>query len=213
MSFNLTTWDKIYKNYLKGGPAYASLGYEIYPPFKKFIKRSKFTSKSALDIGCGDGRYLKYLQTLGFATDGIDSSLSAVKMTKKLLKDKSRIIKADMFKYKIPPGKYDFIFSFNTLQHGKKAQIRKLVNRIFRALRNNGKTLITLPDCQQINEWHHFQKKRMVSAGTYIPLTGPEKGLPHSFFTKKEIARFFLKFKKVKIKMGNYGRWFIQAEK
>lgn len=208
----MTTWDKIYKNYQKGGPAYASLGFEIYPLFKKYIKRSKFPSKSALDIGCGDGRYLDYLQRLGFKTDGIDSSPTSVKMTRKLLKDKSRIVLADMFKYKIPSGKYDFIFSINTIQHGRKEKIKKFITRIYSALRKNGKFFVTFPDHRQVKKWRSFKKNKKIAPGTYLPLIGPEKGLYHSFFTKKEIERMFSKFMKVKMKM-DWGRWFVLAEK
>lgn len=209
----MTTWDKIYKNYQKGGPAYASLSFKIYPLFKKYIKRSKFTSKSALDIGCGDGRYLKYLQRFGFKTDGIDSSATSVKMTKKLLKDKSRIVLADMFKYKIPPDKYDFIFSINTIQHGKKTQVKKLIERIGKALPRKGKIFITLPDYSQVSKWNSFKKKKAIQPGTYLPLVGPEKGLPHSFFTKKEVHALFAKFHHLKMRLGEWGRWYIQAEK
>lgn len=209
----MTTWDKIYKNYQKGGPAYASLGFEIYPLFKKFISRSNFQLKSALDIGCGDGRYLKYLQRLGFKIDGIDSSPTAVEITRKLFKNNSRIKRVDMYQYRIPAEKYDFIFSINTLQHGKKAAIKRVINRIFRSLKDGGKIIITLPSVLQVKRWHSFKDSRKLLPGTYVPQTGPEKGLPHSFFTKKEIKKLFSEFKRVKMEMDKRGRWFITAEK
>jgi SAM-dependent methyltransferase len=209
----LTTWDKIYKNYQKGGPAVQSLSVPVYPAFKKFVESTDFPVKKVLDIGCGDGRYLIYLQRLGYKTDGIDSSPTAVKMTKRILKKNSRVEKADMFKYRIPADKYDFIFSVNTLQHGRKGAINKVVNRIYAALKNRGKTWITLPDYRQLLKWRTFKEKKKISPGTYLPLIGPEKGLYHSFFRKAEVKKIFSKFNKVKMKLGERGRWFIQAEK
>jgi hypothetical protein len=35
---------------------------------------------------------------------------------------------------------------------------------------------------------------RKVEEGTYIPLDGPEKGLPHHFFTPEEIKETFKAF-------------------
>lgn len=134
-------------------------------------------------------------------------------MTRKLLKDKSRIVLADMFMYKIPPNKYDFIFSINTIQHGKKTEIKKLIERISEALPRKGKIFITLPDYSQVNKWNSFKKNKEIQPGTYLPLVGPEKGLPHSFFTKKEVRALFAKFHHVKMRLGEWGRWYIRAEK
>lgn len=58
----MTIWDKIYKNYQKGGEAWATLSEEIHPLFKQFLSKSNFELKHVLDIGSGTGKYLKILQ-------------------------------------------------------------------------------------------------------------------------------------------------------
>src|SRR3989344_5487524 len=102
----MTIWDDIYKNYQKGGEAWATLSEEIHPLFKQFLSQSNFEFKHALDIGCGTGKYLK---SDGFITDGIDSSKSAVEMTKKILNDDSMIVRANMFEFEIPKNRYDLV--------------------------------------------------------------------------------------------------------
>jgi 2-polyprenyl-3-methyl-5-hydroxy-6-metoxy-1,4-benzoquinol methylase len=97
----MTIWDNIYKNYLKGGEAWATLSEEIHPLFKQFLSQSNFELKNVLDIGCGTGKYLKILQACGFKTDGIDSSETAVEMTKKVLGDNPTILCVNMFEFEI----------------------------------------------------------------------------------------------------------------
>src|SRR3989339_1017126 len=101
----MTIWDNIYKNYQKGGEAWATLSEETHPLFKQFLRQSNFELKHVLDIGCGIGKYLKILQVGGFKTDGIDSSETAVEMTKKILGDDSIIVCVNMFEFEIPKNK------------------------------------------------------------------------------------------------------------
>jgi SAM-dependent methyltransferase len=208
----MTTWDRIYKNYLKGGKAWATLSEGILPAFKRFLRQTDFETKHVLDIGCGTGKYLKLLKSCGFTTDGIDSSRTAVKMTKRLLKDDSKIICTNMFNFKIPK-KYDLIISVATIHHGTKKQVQNLVNRIHTALIPGGKLFITLPNFENRIRWDTFKKQKMIAPGTFAPLSGPEKGLPHSFYTKNEVRKLFAKYKSVKISPIGHGRWTVQASK
>lgn len=209
----MTIWDSIYKNYQKGGEAWATLSEEIHPLFKQFLSQSDFEIKSALDIGCGTGKYLKILQAGGFKTSGIDSSETAVEMTKKELGNDSSILCVNMFEFEIPKNKYDLIISISTIHHGTKEQIQNLINRIYEALAENGKTFITVPDFESSKKWDTFKDHEEVAKGTFAPLAGPEKGLPHSFYTKEEVQKLFSNFKNVKTELDEIGRWVIQTSR
>lgn len=209
----MTIWDNIYKNFQNGGEAWASLSEEIHPLFKQFLEHSEFTLKHALDIGCGTGKYLKLLQAGGFRTDGLDSSQTAVEMTKKELGGGSEILCADMFGHKIPKDRYDLILSISTIHHGTKEQVRGLVSNIHEAIAKNGKIFITLPDLASGKKWHTFKEHREIAEGTYAPMSGPEKGLPHSFYEENEVRELFSKFNNMKLELEDRGRWVIQAEK
>ena len=74
----MSVWESIYKNYQNGGPAWASLKDSLHPDFLKFVEQSDFKIRSALDIGCGDGRYLMFLKQKGFSITGLDSSPTAI---------------------------------------------------------------------------------------------------------------------------------------
>ena len=209
----MTIWDDIYKNYQKGGEAWATLSEGIHPLFKQFLNQSKFEIRHVLDIGCGTGEYLKILQTGGFKTDGIDSSETAVEMTKKVLGDDSLVACVNMFDFEIPNGKYDLVISISTIHHGNKDQVQKLINRIHESLVENGKIFITVPDFESSKKWDTFKDHDEIAEGTYAPLSGPEKGLPHSFFTEKEAQELFSKFRDVRLELDEIGRWVIQATK
>ena len=209
----MTIWDNIYKNYQKGGEAWATLSEEIHPLFKQFLSQSNFELKHVLDIGCGTGKYLKILQAGGFKTDGIDSSETAVEMTKKTLSDDSMILCVSMFEFDIPKNKYDLVISISTIHHGTKEQVQNLINRIYEAIADNGKVFITVPDFESRKKWNTFKDHEKVAEGTFAPLSGPEKGLPHSFYTKEEAQKLFSKFRDVNLELDEIGRWVTQASK
>lgn len=191
ISIHMTIWDNIYKNYQKGGQAWATLNSsDVDDKFKDFIKNNEFTTKNVLDIGCGTGKYLVFLKNLGFKTSGIDSSGTATKMTCTNLNDDSNIKVVNMFKYKIDHNKYDLIISVATIHHGLKIEIEELIDLIYESLLNHGKIFITLPSISGRKRWDTFKDDKEVGPGTFTPLAGPEKGLPHSFFEKEEVKNF-----------------------
>lgn len=209
----MTIWDTIYQNKQKISDTWATPSERLTPFLQHFLDQSKFETRHALDIGCGTGFFLKLLQTAGFKTDGIDSSETAVEMTKKLLGDDSPIVCADMFEYEIPKNKYDLIICILTIHHGTKEQIQNLINKIHKAIKKNGKIFITLPDFENSKKWNSFKDHEEVTPGTYIPLNGIEKGLPHSFYTKEELIKLFSKFKNLELDIDDQENWIIKASK
>jgi len=209
----MTIWDNIYKNYQKGGGAWATLSEEIHPLFKQFLNQSNFELKHVLDIGCGTGKYLKFLQDGGFKTDGVDSSQTSVEMTKKILGDNSMITCVNMFEFEIPKNKYDLVISISTIHHGIKEDVQNLIDKIYEAIVEKGKIFITVPDFESSKNWNTFKDHEEIAEGTYAPLSGPEKGLPHSFYTKEEVQKLFSKFSGVKLDLDEIGRWVAQAYK
>jgi len=209
----MTVWDKIYKQHQPDPKAWDALGKDLHPFFNAFIKGTKFESKIVLDIGCGTGHYLKYLQGLGFKADGIDSSETAAQETQKWLGDEAKVLCAQMYEWPIPQKKYDLILSIKTLHHGTKDQVKNLIRCIHSALLSNGWTFITLPDVSRPKKWKTFQDSEEVAPGTFVPKIGPEKGLPHSFFEKSEVEELFSIFKGVHLDLDEKHQWIIRAEK
>jgi 2-polyprenyl-3-methyl-5-hydroxy-6-metoxy-1,4-benzoquinol methylase len=92
----MSVWDRIYKNYQRGGLAWASLKDGLHPTFIEFMEQADFEIKNALDIGCGEGKYLRFLMQRGFRITGLDSSPTAISMAKEIAAPSGQFIVADM---------------------------------------------------------------------------------------------------------------------
>jgi len=219
----MANWEKIYKAFNRKGKSWQKMNDGIIPYcfteginplFVEFITKTTFKKKYAFDIGCGKGQYLSYLAASGFQVDGIDFSETSVAMTKELLGEKAGSIKqADMFNMDIATNKYDLIISIRTINHGFKKDLQKLINEIQEALLAGGKTFITIPDKSCLQTWRTFKEHKMLDENTAVPLIGPEKDIPHSFYNKKELEEMFSKFGKLEMQQDDTGQWIIIATK
>jgi SAM-dependent methyltransferase len=210
----MTVWEKIYKNYQKGGPAWATLKDGLHPSFVEFMEQTDFERKNALDIGCGDGKYLLFLMEKGFKITGLDSSPTAISMAKKVVEQSGQLIVANMFDYPYQTNTYDLVISHAALHHGFKAQVVSLMKRIQGLLVENGKIFLSVPSDDCIKNWPSMLGHETLTDGTCIPVQGPEKGLPHSFFSRTEIdASFRGKYSNLSINIDEHGRWIITGQK
>ena len=210
----MTIWDTIYKNYQGGGIAWASIKEGLHPDFVVFVEHASFEIKNALDIGCGNGKYLLFLQQLGFQVTGLDSSLTAISMAKEAVKNPAHFIVADMFVYSSPPNAYDLVISHAALHRGLKSKVISSVAKIHSTLLAGGNIFLSLPneDCKK--NWVMMAGHETLADGTCIPIQGPEKGLPHSFFSSQEIKALFAdEYDDLTIKLDDHGRWIITGQK
>lgn len=210
----MSNWDSIYQNYQQGGEAWATLSEDIDPRLTALLKSHTFPIKHALDTGCGTGKYLAFLENHGWQIAGIDSSPTAVEMTKKALSAQASISVADMYIYDYPAENFDLIISVSTLHHGRKKDVHSAIKKIYHSVVAGGSIFITLPDLEtaQINT-DNFADQQLIEPGTYAPLAGPETGLAHSFFREEEVTKLFSQFKNVHLELDEIGRWFITGQK
>jgi len=213
----MTVWEKIYQKYRQDGEEYATLQAGLIPDFLEFIERCDFAGKErkrVLDIGCGNGKYLVFLKSLGFETEGLDSSPTAVELTREALNDNSVISQADIYEYELPSERYDLVISIAAIHHGLKAQVQRAIAQIKPALRPQGYFFITLPDNSGSAHWTMMADHEEIEPGTRVPLSGPEKGLPHSSFTEEEIREMFTGFSVLELKLlPERGRWIVSGQK
>jgi len=118
-----------------------------------------------------------------------------------------------MFEFEIPKDEYDLVISISTIHHGTKEQVQNLIDRIYESIIPNGNIFITVPDFESSKKWDTFKNHKIIDEGTFAPLSGPEKDLPHSFYTKEEVQKLFLKFNDIKLDLDEIGRWVAQASK
>jgi len=84
----------------------------------KVFSKLNFKGKSVLEVGCGFGRILKYLEdTLGIKASGLDQSEKMLKLANKLGINNKRLINANIRDLPKRTKRYDTIFTCEALIH------------------------------------------------------------------------------------------------
>ncbi|MFX0002759.1 MAG: class I SAM-dependent methyltransferase [Candidatus Hodarchaeota archaeon] len=153
--------------------------------------------KRILDIGSGTGRHLIFFAKKGFEIYGFDASPKAISIAKEWLaeEDLNVEIKLNRMEAKFPydDNFFDAIISIQVIHHNKMKDILNTVREIKRVLRKGGIIFITFPRLEGRGDLEDWSLKE-IERNTYIPQVGPEKGLPHHFFTVEEIYDVFSSF-------------------
>lgn len=180
-------WEEIYQ---KEGRVFT----RVHPDMQELLTLLKEKRvKRVLDLGCGTGRHTLLLAKNRFQVYGIDISLEGVNNTRQTLNKvglKANVSVGNIYKkLPYPDSFFDAIISIQTLHHSTTKEIKKLIGEIERILSSNGCIFITVPS--KMNQAKKFKK---IEGGTFMPLNGKEKNLPHHYFTREEIRRMFSNF-------------------
>ncbi len=171
-------WEQIYQKGWRGEENPFPRFYEVVSIFKDF------SCSQVLDLGCGSGRHLIHLAREGFRVVGMDFSPTALRLTREWgLKEQSEasVALADM---RIPlpfkDNSFDAVFSTQVIHHARLDVVRRTIQEIFRVLVIGGLAFITVS--ARKDDLEHIE----IESNTYIPRTGPEKGIPHHIFTEED---------------------------
>lgn len=144
----------IYKNYVSvtsGGESitennFKIRSFEFY--FKKFLPENK--QIKILDLGCGDGALLFWLQKHNYNNIiGVDMSSEQIKRAKNMGIDK--VFEADIFDWlREHPDEYDLIVANDLLEHFTKSELRELLELIYNSLKLGGQIFITVPNASSL---------------------------------------------------------------
>ncbi len=151
---------------------------------------------TVLDLGCGSGRHLVQLAGHGFEVHGVDSSPHAVRLAQEWLE--SRQLRAHVTLQDITTplpyaGEYfDALISIQVVHHAVSETIRRIAREIERVTKPEALIFVTVPRSR--NQASRFEE---IEPGTLVPLDGPEKGLPHHFFTVEELTSLFSGFRQL----------------
>lgn len=127
-----------------------------------------------LDLGCGNGRTVKYFVDKGFQVIGIDLSDNMLKLAKKYV-PKGEFYKKDFTKLNFKSNSFNAIISFFALNHIPKKQFKNIIKRCKRLLRPNGFLLLGMVKGQGEGLFEGFYGKKLQLYG--------------AGYTKKEIIQ------------------------
>jgi SAM-dependent methyltransferase len=191
-------WEKFYKEKGRGD----------HEPFPRFYEVLSFYKKSGcrhiLDLGCGSGRHLIHLARSGFGVVGMDVSPTALRLTREWAEQEgcdASLVLADM-RVPLPfkENNFEGVFSTQVIHHARLAVVRRTIGEIFRILKSGGIAFITVS--ARKDDLNHIE----IEPNTYVPQTGPERGVPHHIFSENELRQSFQSFYILEISLRDEGK-------
>ena len=168
--------------------------------------------KNILDLGCGTGRHVIYFAQNGFSVSGLDNSPQALEMTKEWLNEEhleANLQLQEMTeKWPYEDHCFDAIISVQVIHHADITAIKQIIQEMERVIRIGGFLFVTVPQLR--NQGKNFKE---IEPHTFIPLDGPEKGLPHHYFTPDELRDFFVNFEVKDIHLDEVDHYCLSASK
>ena len=181
---------------------------------------NKFNIKSILEICSGNGKNILFLSKKNYNVTGIESEDKYINKSIELINKENlsaKIIKHPIFNKKMPfdNEQFDFIYSYQYLNHNYKESIEFVFNEIYRILKKEGLFSIKISDIEQFNLKHIKEdlyeekdkefpqiKYKKVANQTFIKLEGEEKNIPHYAFYENELLNSLQKigFKLINIR-------------
>jgi len=116
----------------------------MYPIFKDRAKPISAFKKNGriLDVGCGDGYFLKHMKDKGWETYGVEPGEVASKYAKDVLK--VNVFKGELKEARFPNKYFDVITLFEVLEHLHNPSAN--LCEIGRILKEDGLLVITVPN-------------------------------------------------------------------
>lgn len=108
---------------------------------KQIAKENHY--RKILDIGCGSGQYLKFLQNKGFEVFGVDHSLEAVKMA---AKNRIIVVKASATKLPFKTASFDLVLAISLIEHLSKRDAKKFISEVNMVLKPGGSFFLVTPN-------------------------------------------------------------------
>lgn len=119
------------------------------------LPRSK--SANFLDIGCSWGRWSIAAAEKGYASVGIDPSLSAIMAARRLAEKMNLSIKylvADARYLPFKSGIFDFVFSYSVFQHFNDDDVIKCLHEVYNVLKLDGESLIQMANKRGLRSFY-----------------------------------------------------------
>lgn len=164
----------------------------VYLYFSLLLKKSKSKKAAVLDLGCGTGRNISYINSSikKFDFYGIDYSSACIEYAF----DQYAKLGVNFARYKgkiipYPDSTFDYIVSSHVIEHINKKEAGPFIKEILRVLKPNGAAVIGTPNRKYCQDLYYKNPKELKKYRLIIPHK-------HEFY-KEEMIRLVEKNKKL----------------
>ena len=113
--------------------------------------------KTILDVGCGTGRLVHFLNKNSYQAYGCDTAKEAISLAKKINQDsKIKWGQASQLPYK--NDSFDLITSISVIEHLTKTQVQKFLSEATRVLKSGGFNFFCYPKLLKSSQASFWQK-------------------------------------------------------
>jgi SAM-dependent methyltransferase len=170
---------------------------EPRPQILKFANALlEYGLRSVLDLGCGTGRHVVHMTQMGLYVTGLDNAPTALKLTRKWLKEEglsAGLVLSDM-RNPLPfaDQSFDAVLSTQVIHHARLNTVIGTAIEIARVTRIGGRILVSVPTYAAILK--DSPELIEIEPNTFVPASGTERGLPHHIFSPDELRNIFPRF-------------------
>ena len=94
---------------------------------------------AGLDVGCGQGHYVKRMRELGFDVVGMDDSAQQVESAARLFAEAEVVRRGSMLQIPFEDARFDFVYTINVLHHLDSIEAqRRAFTELARVLKPGG---------------------------------------------------------------------------
>lgn len=157
--------------------------------------------KKFLDLGCGLGRHSILFGKNGFSVSCFDISENAINRTKEWAEKEGLEFDyevGDMLRLPYKDEQFDCIYCRNVISHTDTEGVKKVINELYRVLKNEGECYLTLSSKET---WGFKQEDwPLVDENTRLRMEeGPEYKVPHFYVDYNLVQELFQEFEIIKI--------------
>jgi len=180
----------------------------------------KLDGNRILDLGCGAGRHLVFLEGQGFICHGTDHAQKGLLSARAWLQEEGfplRLTQSEMDQLPYASSSFNAVLCLYVIYHGTVEKIERVLQEIYRLLDPGGLSLVTF-----ISDQHHrYGCGDEIESGTFITHIDADAGIPYHFSSEEELIRMVGDFRVLELELlereNNQGlperHWLVLLEK
>lgn len=198
-NFARTIIEKLKENYTLFAEEFSQTREFAWPEFswiKNFIQKED----KVLEIGCGNGRFLKEITDLNVDYTGIDFCTPLVAIARKRY-PKATFINEDITRTTLPEKEYDVILAIAVLHHIPSGKLRsKVIKEMYKSLKDDGIIIISVWNLFRMKYLTNIAEAIIRSVVTFGRYAWNDLSIPWKKGRKKPLQRYYHAFTQGELK-------------